>query len=226
MNGIRFAPQSAIALVTGSATAQMSAPAASAAAGASCTALTGRALANGKIEAATPFTMGTTVDTGPGMPGLPAAAAFCRVQAVMTPVPGSTIKVEVWLPERAAWNGKLMGAGNGGFGANLGIPALLMRGAVGKGYAAVGSDMGHFGKSDVGASWALNAPGKIRDYGWRANHMAAQAAKQVIAAYYPAPLAASYFHGCSDGGRQALMEAQRFPDDYDAVIAGAPAIPG
>ncbi|HEY0624588.1 tannase/feruloyl esterase family alpha/beta hydrolase [Sphingomonas sp.] len=222
MKGLRFATLSALAFLTGSAAAQTPAPAAQ---GTSCTVLTGRALANGKIEAATPFAMGTTVDTGPGMPGLPAGAPFCRVQAVMTPVPGSSIKVEVWLPERAAWNGKLMGAGNGGFGANLGIPALLMRGAVARGYAAVGSDMGHFGKSDVDGSWALNAPEKIKDYGWRANHIAAQVAKQVIAAYYPAPLAASYFHGCSDGGRQALMEAQRFPDDYDAIIAGAPAIP-
>lgn len=232
MKAIRFATLSALALVMGSATAQSptlaQTPTQISPPGpvvANCVALTGRALANGRIEAATPLTIGGTVDTGPGMPGLPAAAAFCRVQAVMTPVPGSSIKVEVWLPERAAWNGKLMGAGNGGFGANLGIPALLMRGAVARGYASVGSDMGHFGKSDVDGSWALNAPEKIKDYGWRANHMAAQAAKQVIAAYYPAPLSASYFHGCSDGGRQALMEAQRFPDDYDAIIAGAPAIP-
>ncbi|WP_343519254.1 tannase/feruloyl esterase family alpha/beta hydrolase [Sphingomonas sp.] len=222
MNGLRFAIIGAAAFVAGSATAQTTAPAPAAG---SCAALTGRALANGKVEAATSLTTGATVDTGPGMPGLPAAAPFCRVQAVLAPVPGSSIRVEVWLPERAAWNGKLMGAGNGGFGANLGIPALLMRGAVARGYASVGSDMGHFGKSDVDASWALGAPEKIRDYGWRANHLAAQAAKQVIAAYYAAPLAASYFHGCSDGGRQALIEAQRFPDDYDAIIAGAPAIP-
>ncbi|WP_423605625.1 tannase/feruloyl esterase family alpha/beta hydrolase [Sphingomonas sp. MS122] len=222
MKSFRLAALGAAALLAGTATPVAARPAQQAE---NCAALAGRALANGKIEAAESLTTGATVDTGPGMPGLPASAPFCRVRAVLTPVAGSSIKVEMWLPERAAWNGKLMGAGNGGFGANLGIPALLMRGAVARGYAAVGSDMGHFGKSDVDASWALNAPEKIRDYGWRANHLAAQAAKQVIAAYYTVPLAASYFHGCSDGGRQALIEARRFPEDYDAIIAGAPAIP-
>lgn len=191
----------------------------------SCEALTAMKLNNGKIDAATSLTGGATVNLEAGQPGLPAPAAFCRVQATLTPVPGSSIKVEVWLPERADWNGKLLGAGNGGFGANMLLPSLLMRGAIDKGYAAVGTDMGHVGESDVDASWALNAPEKIRDYGWRANHVGAETAKQVIAAYYEGPLAASYFHGCSDGGRQALTLAQRYPGDYDAIIAGAPAVP-
>jgi pimeloyl-ACP methyl ester carboxylesterase len=191
----------------------------------SCAAMTGLALPNGKIEVATPVAKGGVVTTGGAMPGMPAAAEFCRVQAVLTPVPGSSIKVELWLPARAAWNGKLLGAGNGGFGNNIAIPSLLMRGAVGRGYASVGSDMGHTATSDVKAEWALGAPEKIKDFGWRANHLAAETAKRVVEAYYPAPLAASYFHGCSDGGREALMEAQRFPQDYDAIIAGAPAIP-
>lgn len=190
-----------------------------------CAALMGLVLPNGRIDAATPLAKGASVSTDAARPGLPASGAFCRVQATLTPVPGSSIKVEVWLPERATWNGKLLGAGNGGFGDNLTIPSLLMRGGVERGYASVGSDMGHTATSDVKAEWALNAPEKIRDFGWRANHLAAETAKRVIAAYYPAPLAASYFHGCSDGGREALMEAQRFPQDYDAIIAGAPAIP-
>ncbi|WP_409574715.1 tannase/feruloyl esterase family alpha/beta hydrolase [Sphingopyxis sp. PET50] len=191
----------------------------------SCEALAGLGLAYGKVDAATPLSSGAVVNLQAGQPGLPAPAAFCRVQATLTPVPGSSIKVEVWLPERSGWNGKLMGAGNGGFGANMLLPSLLMRGAVQKGYAAVGTDMGHVGESDVDASWALNAPEKVRDYGWRANHAGAETAKEVIAAYYEAPLAASYFHGCSDGGRQALTFAQRYPADYDAIVAGAPAIP-
>lgn len=191
----------------------------------SCAALTGMPLPNGRIDAAVPVAQGAMVSTGGEMPALPAMAGFCRVQAVLAPVAGSSIKVEMWLPERSVWNGKMLGAGNGGFGNNISIPALLMRGAVAKGYASVGSDMGHTATSDVKAEWALGAPERIKDFGWRANHLAADAAKRVIAAYYPAPLAASYFHGCSDGGREALMEAQRFPDDYDAIIAGAPAIP-
>ncbi|MDK2762297.1 MAG: tannase/feruloyl esterase family alpha/beta hydrolase [Sphingopyxis sp.] len=191
---------------------------------ANCEALTDFALKDGKVDAATSLEGGATVNLEAGKPGLPAPAAFCRVQATLSPTPGSSIKVEVWLPDRSGWNGKLLGAGNGGFGANMLLPSLLMRGAVKKGYAAVGTDMGHVSESDVDASWALNAPEKIRDYGWRANHVGAEAAKQVIAAYYDGPLAASYFHGCSDGGRQALMLAQRFPNDYDAIIAGAPAM--
>ncbi len=191
----------------------------------SCEALTGLALKHGRIDAASTLASGAVVNLQAGQPGLPAPAAFCRVQATLSPVAGSSIKVEVWLPERASWNGKLMGAGNGGFGANMLLPSLLMRGAVQKGYATVGTDMGHVAESDVDAQWALNAPEKIRDYGWRANHVGAETAKQVIAAYYDGQLAASYFHGCSDGGRQALTLAQRYPADYDAIIAGAPAMP-
>lgn len=200
-------------------------PAATAKKVGSCEALSGMTLKDGKIDAATSLAGGATVNIEAGKPGLPAPAAFCRVQATLSPVPGSSIKVEVWLPERAGWNGKLLGAGNGGFGANMLLPSLMMRGAVQKGYAAVGTDMGHVAESDVDASWALNAPEKIRDYGWRANHIGAETAKQIIAAFYEDPLAASYFHGCSDGGRQALTLAQRYPGDYDAIIAGAPAMP-
>jgi len=227
MNVLRFPALGGLALLVGASAGEGPlAPLPTAIARAdTCQALAGLALGNGKVESAVPVAMGAPVETEAGKPGLPAAAPFCRVTAILAPVPGSSIKVEVWLPERTAWNGKLLGAGNGGFGANLAIPSLLMRGGVGKGYAAVGSDMGHFGESDVDAKWALGAPEKIRDYGWRANHLAAETAKQVIAAYYTPRLAASYFHGCSDGGREALMEAQRFPDDYDAILAGAPAIP-
>lgn len=191
----------------------------------SCETLTGMALKDGKVDAATSLAGGAMVTVEAGKPGLPAPAAFCRVQATLSPVAGSTIKVEVWLPERANWNGKLLGTGNGGFGTNLLLPSFLMRRAVQEGYAAVGTDMGHFGDSDVDGSWALNAPEKIRDYGWRANHVGADTAKQVITAFYEGTLAASYFYGCSDGGREALTVAQRFPSDYDAIIAGAPAIP-
>ncbi len=90
------------------------------------------ALKDGKIDAATQLAGGAMVNLEAGKPGLPAPAAFCRVQATLSPVPGSTIKVDVWLPERANWNGKLLGAGNGGFGANMTLPSLLMRGAVQK----------------------------------------------------------------------------------------------
>ena len=190
-----------------------------------CVELVGLSLDGGVVEAADPVAAGAVVTPDPGKPGLPAEAGFCRVQMRLTPVAGSSIRAELWLPERAAWNGKLLGAGNGGFGSNLTIPSLVMRGAVGDGYAAIGTDMGHAAESDVDASWAEGHPERVADYGWRANHAGVVAAKRVVAAYYRDPLAASYFHGCSDGGREALIEAQRFPEDYDAIIAGAPASP-
>lgn len=192
---------------------------------AACADLANVSLPGGRIESAEPLNAGAPVPTEPGQVPIPAAAAFCRVKLVLTPNPSSSIRAEVWLPERAAWNGKMLGAGNGGFGSNMTVPALTMRGGVAGGYASVGSDLGHHAANDVDGAWALNQPEKIIDYGYRANHLAAVAAKQIIRAYYEAPLGHAYFHGCSDGGREALMEAQRFPDDYDAIIAGAPAIP-
>lgn len=162
---------------------------------------------------------------GFGAPPLPTPVAYCRIDAVLTPTPSSQIQVEVWLPPKDAWNGKFLGAGNGGFGGTLGGPRLEMRVAVHRGYATAGTDMGHAedGASGASASWALNQPEKIADFGYRANHLTAQFAKAMIRAYYGTDAAHAYFQGCSDGGREALMEAQRFPDDYDGIIAGAPA---
>ncbi|MBQ1498575.1 MAG: tannase/feruloyl esterase family alpha/beta hydrolase [Sphingomonas sp.] len=188
-----------------------------------CTALAGLALADGKVVKAEEVAKGGMVNTKEGTPGLPAQAAFCRVYAVLAPTPRSEIKVEVWLPAPAAWNGKLLGAGNGGYGGSMLLPQLTMQGALGKGYATVGTDMGHVGTADTDAKWALHQPERIVDFGHRANHLASGAGKAVIAAYYGNAPKASYFQGCSDGGREALMEAQRYPEDYDAIVAGAPA---
>lgn len=189
----------------------------------SCEALVGRTVESGSIDKAVLVKPGESIITEEGKPGLPAPAAFCRAFATLKPAPQSSIKVEVWLPERSAWNGKLLGTGNGGYGGSMTLPGLTMRGGLAKGYVATGSDMGHALTADVDASWALNQPEKIKDWGYRANHLAAIVAKQVVAAYYPTPLAAAYFQGCSDGGREALTEAQHYPLDYDAIIAGAPA---
>jgi len=189
----------------------------------SCTALTGLALADGKVVKAEQVAKGGMVNTKEGTPGLPSQAAFCRVYAELSPTPRSKIKVEVWLPLAGAWNGKLLGAGNGGYGGSMLLPQLTMQGALAKGYATVGTDMGHVGTADTDGKWALNEPDRIVDFGHRANHLASGVGKAVIAAYYGSAPKAAYFQGCSDGGREALMEAQRYPDDYDAIIAGAPA---
>jgi feruloyl esterase len=97
-----------------------------------------------------------------------------------------------------------------------------MGGALKQGYATAGTDTGHEGQAED-ASWAYKHPEKIKDFGWRGLHLTAVAAKAVIAAYFGDGAKKSYFDSCSDGGREALMEAQRFPEDYDGILAGAPA---
>jgi feruloyl esterase len=159
-----------------------------------------------------------------GIPPLPTSTAYCRVNATLAPTSSSSIRVEVWLPLEGAWNGKLMATGNGGYGGTLGGPRLAMRPAVQAGYAVAGTDMGHTEDGAGGsADWALNQPEKIIDWGHRANHETAVFAKALVAAHYGKGPRRAYFSGCSDGGREALMEAQRYPGDFDGIVAGAPA---
>jgi hypothetical protein len=190
---------------------------------ASCTDLSQAALAGGHVDSAVAVPGGGPITLVASQPGLPAPMAFCRVKATLTPTPSSDIRIEVWLPARAAWNGKLLGAGNGGYGGGFLGPFLTMRPALAKGYVAAGTNMGHVSEGDIDASWALGHPEKVKDFGGRANHLTADAAKALIAAYYGSSPTHAYFQGCSDGGREALMEAEKFPGDYDGVIAGAPA---
>src|SRR6266436_4028029 len=150
--------------------------------------------------------------------------AFCRVVAEATPSADSSIKIEVWMPANGqnsgSWNGKLQGQGNGGFAGEIGYRQLGT--AVHQGYATVSTDTGH-SAGGTDASWALGHPEKVTDFGYRGIHEMTRVAKAVIKAFYGKDPQHSYFIGCSNGGRQALMEAQRFPDDYDGILAGAPA---
>ena len=148
------------------------------------------------------------------------AAPFCRVQGVIQPTPDSDVRFEVWLPPASAWNGKYQGVGNGGFAGSLVYPA--MNWGVAAGYAVSGTDTGHTG-SPIASGWSVGHPEKIADFGWRAIHETAVVSKAIIDAYYGHPAVHAYFTGCSDGGREALMEAERFPADYDGIVAGAPA---
>lgn len=143
--------------------------------------------------------------------------AFCRVVATLKPTTDSDIKVEVWLP-LSGWNGKFRGQGNGGFAGYIAYSGLAA--AVTQGYATASTDTGH---STQGAAWALGHPEKVVDYGYRAVHEMTADAKSIVKAFYGESPKRSYFASCSNGGRQALMEAQRFPNDYDGIIAGAPA---
>jgi len=145
--------------------------------------------------------------------------AFCRVTVEAKPTSDSDIKIQVWLPA-SGWNGKLLGIGNGGF-AGL-IDEMQMANAVKHRYAATATDTGHAG-SPVDAAWAMGHPEKVIDFGHRGIHEMTRAAKAIAQAYYSKPAQRSYFAGCSDGGREALMEAQRYPEDYDGILAGAPA---
>ncbi len=145
--------------------------------------------------------------------------AFCRVEAVAHPSSDSSIKMEVWLP-LAGWNGKFMGQGNGGFAGQIGYEGLAV--AILNGFASGGTDTGHTGDG-TDAGWGLNHPEKVVDFGNRAVHVMTEFSKTIVQKFYTKPAHPMYFSSCSDGGREALMEAQRFPTDYDGILAGAPA---
>jgi hypothetical protein len=148
-----------------------------------------------------------------------APAALCRVVGRIRPTPTSDIGFEVWLPS-AGWDGRLHGIGIGGFAGAIDYFALAQ--GVRAGQAAVATDTGHRGNMQE-SNWAKGQPEAVRDYSWRGVHLSTVAAKQLVAAFYGRGPDNSYFVGCSGGGRQGLMQAARFPDDYDGVLAGAPA---
>src|SRR5207302_8071393 len=131
----------------------------------------------------------------------------------------SDIKIDVWMPA-SGWNGKLEAAGNGGWSGLINHAGLAM--AVKRGYAAASTDAGHSGGA-LDGSFALGHPEKLVDFAWRAVHEMTVDAKAIVSAFYGTAPKRSYWNGCSTGGRQGLTEAQRFPDDFDGIVAGAPA---
>jgi len=181
----------------------------------SCESLAQLALPNTKITTAQTVTAREFAP--PGRAAIKDLPAFCRVAATLNPSSDSDIKIEVWFPVEG-WNGKYRGQGNGGFAGSIGFDAMAA--AIKLGYATAGTDTGHTGND---ASWALGHPEKVVDFGWRAIHEMTVKAKTLIQEYYGSGPKQSYFSSCSNGGREALMEAQRFPADYDGIIAGAPA---
>jgi feruloyl esterase len=142
--------------------------------------------------------------------------SHCRVVLVLTPSADSHIETELWLPEK--WNGKFQAVGNGGWAGT--IPYAAMGRALGDGYATAGTDTGHKGAN---ALFAIGHPEKLIDLGYRAVHETAVQSKTLISSYYRRPPELSYWNGCSTGGRQGLVSAQKYPEDFDAIIAGAPA---
>jgi hypothetical protein len=145
----------------------------------------------------------------------------CKIEVTSRPSPDSDIRIEVWIPEGAAWNGRYLQYGNGGFAGQ--IDPKRLEAAAALGYAVAMTDDGHESGAPTDGRWAIGHPQKVTDFGWRALKETTDTAKALIRAYQGGPAKYAYFQGCSDGGREALMEAQRFPDDFDGIIAGAPA---
>ncbi|MBI3400926.1 MAG: tannase/feruloyl esterase family alpha/beta hydrolase [Acidobacteria bacterium] len=173
------------------------------------------------------------IDTGAFTPPAPAGAtpppaatqafrdlpAFCRVEAMLEPSSDSDIRIEVWMPA-SGWNGRFEAVGNGGWAGTISYGAMAA--AIRRGYATASTDTGHAGNGGD-ASFAFNHPEKLVDFAYRAVHEMTVRAKLVIEKHYGSAPKLSYWNGCSTGGRQGLKEAQKFPADYDGIIAGAPA---
>jgi feruloyl esterase len=190
---------------------------------ASCESLASLALPQATVTAAESVAAGAFVPPGPPPSAaasriLSIAPAFCRVTATLTPTSDSDIKIEVWLPS-SGWNGKFQAVGNGGW---LGsIPYAGLGEALFGGYATAATDTGHVGNT---AAFALGHPEKLIDFGYRAVHEMTARAKMIVDAFYGRAPSLSIWNGCSQGGRQGIAEAVRYPADFDAVIAGAPAV--
>jgi feruloyl esterase len=208
-----------------------------------CTNLQSLNLKDTTITSAMDNTSGVFVVPGSSPPtaisGLP---AFCRVTASLIPTSDSSIKIEVWLPE-SAWNGRFLGTGGGGFQGVITYNELAL--GIRAGFAATNSDLGTgssgcnplycgsngvtnplataFGDPGVASTGLFGHPERIKDFGFRAIHLMTVRGKEIASAFYGQKSQKAYFAGCSTGGQNALMEAQRFPDDYDGILAGAAA---
>jgi tannase/feruloyl esterase len=209
-----------------------------------CTNLQSLGLEQTTITSATDNTTGVFVVPNTNPPqtiaGLP---AFCRVTATLTPASDSSIKVEMWLPE-TTWNGRFLGTGGGGFQGIINYTELVS--GLQAGFAVINTDLGTgvsgcnplycgsagnmgnpraaaFGDPSSPSTGLFGHPERIKDFGYRAIHLMTVRGKELAKAFYQQSASKAYFAGCSTGGQNALMEAQRFPDDYDGILAGAPA---
>jgi feruloyl esterase len=186
-----------------------------------CENLQGMTLPKAHIESVNSVARGDALVMWSGALPSPSPHAFCRVRGTATPVKGSRIGFEVWLPEPPQWNGKFMQAGNGGTAG--GIPLSSLMDGVGRGYATAATDGGYVWPNGLDYGWAKGHPERVVDFGWRAVQQTTLAAKKIVARGYGNAPRKSYFVGCSDGGRDAMMAAQRFATEWDGVVSGAPA---
>jgi feruloyl esterase len=175
-------------------------------------------LPSAALSAASAVAAGTY--TPPGAAPLTDLPAFCRLTAQATPTPSSLINFEVWVPDGTAWNGKLVVTGNGGYSPSLsyGDMAHAMR----QGYAVAGGDTGHQSADPNAMFWGVNQPEKITDWGTRSIHAITAPSRALIEGLSAKAPTRAYYYGCSTGGHQGYAQIQRYPDDFDGVIAGAP----
>ncbi len=187
---------------------------------AACAAVSDTRLPHTTITSAQAITSGSFTPPGSNnaMSNLP---PFCRIAGVIEPTTESHILFEVWLP-LDNWNGKFAGLGNGGWAGTISygqLPEQLRRG-----YAAASTNTGHQAASGAEmARFAAEHPEQLIDFAYRAHHETTLKAKALVSAFYGKPAQRAYWFGCSSGGYEGLQEAQRFPADYDAILAGAPA---
>jgi feruloyl esterase len=168
------------------------------------------------------ITIAKTIDTGTFTPVGSAETfahlpAFCRIAATLKPTSDSNIGTEIWLPI-SGWNGKFLAVGSGGWGGSIAYAGMAE--AVRHGYATSATDDGHTGAS---ASFVVGHPQKFIDFAYRAEHEMTVEAKTLIKAFYGDGARYSYWDGCSGGGREGLLQAYRYPDEFDGIIAGDPA---
>jgi hypothetical protein len=179
-----------------------------------CSNLAAAQLPNTTITTAQTYAAGATV-TGTTK----APVTLCRVAGTTRPGPGSSVHFEVWVPTDGSWNGKYQQVGNGGFAGSVQFAAVAN--AVSRGYASASTDDGTAGPPR-GAPAFINNPDVLLDYGYRAIKVTGDNSKSLIHMLTGSAPSYSYFVGCSDGGREALQEAQRFPQDFDGIIVGSP----
>jgi len=211
-----------IAFHTNASTAQITAAApalALTAVGTNCEKLAGLTLPDATTITTELVTAGAfTPKSGAPITGLP---RFCRVMLSAHPAQDSDIRIEIWMPE-STWNGRMAGLGSGGYAGSINYGSLGS--GVRQGYAVAHTDMGMASPSGKGATAFVDHPERWADWGYRATHEMTLLAKLLVKAYYGSDPKRSYFVGCSTGGEQGVMEAQRFPDDYDGIVSGAPAL--
>jgi feruloyl esterase len=189
-----------------------------------CAGLLTAAIENAQVTASVlvPGSLAPALD-GTGSSLLP---TFCKVTAIATPVPGSLINIELWMPTAENWNGRFQAIGNGGY-AGTGTVELAMAGAgmnaLKQGFAVATTDMGTTPSNILNADVLIGQPQRWIDWGSRATHLMTTVSKSLVTAFYGRGPEWSYFNGCSTGGQQGMMSAQRYPDDYDGILAGAPA---